>query len=141
MIDCFIRMKAQIMKKIILFALLFAISNFSYAAGPYDGIYAVNLNGFVTNYLTIHENNNKIVAIVIDINPEVSWIPMAGARTDATASVASINGVHAVDINLDVTLNFQDNGTSTATINSCVDGSFYTCKFPSGVELNLVKIF
>ncbi len=129
------------MKKAIIFIILFTISNFSYAAGPYDGIYAVNLNGFVTNYVSIVENNKQMAAIVIDVDPGTSWIPISGIRNGNSVSAASINGAHAVDIKLNLTINFQDNGVSSATIDSCVNGIHYVCKFQNGTELNLVKIF
>ncbi len=129
------------MKKTIIFVLLFTISNFSYADGPYDGIYAINLNGFVTNYVTIHENDNQVVAIIIDVVPSSTWIPLTGVRNGDSLTATSINGAHAIDIKLNVTVNFQDNGVSTGTVDSCVNGFFYVCKFQSGTELNLVKIF
>ncbi len=134
------------MKKIIIIlTLIFALYGPSYAAGPYDGIYSVRVGGFFSNYASVHEVDNQIVVILVDPNPNATWEPMIGTRSGDVVSLSHIPNVSPSDINLNVTVKFDNNGTSTitatATINSCVNGAAYVCKFPIGIKLDLVKIF
>lgn len=129
------------MKKILVLFLLFISSSSLYAAGPYDGIYSVSISGFVSNYATVHEIDNKIVLVIIDPDPSNTWIAMSGSRTGNIVTLTNIPGVSASDININVTVNFNDSVASTATVNSCADGINYICKFPSDFTLDLNKIF
>lgn len=130
------------MKKIIIgLTLIFALYDQSYAAGPYDGIYSVSVGGFFSNYASVHEVDNQIVVILVDPNPNATWEPMIGTRSGDVISLSHIPGVSPSDINLNVTVKFNNNGTSTATINSCTNGAAYVCKFPIGIKLDLVRIF
>ncbi|SEN30309.1 hypothetical protein [Nitrosomonas marina] len=127
------------MKKFV-FALFFLLS-FNVAANSYDGIYTANINNLTVEFVSIHENpNGTVIAVVVDPNPENSWIALSGTRNGQTAVLESVVGV-GVDVIINVTVNFSDSGNHTALINSCIDGVFYTCKFPSGLLLNLSRIF
>ncbi len=125
------------MKKLML-AVLFLIPSVSYASGPYDGIYTVGFNGFVSGYTTVHEVNGQIVSIIVDPDPDNTWEPMIGTRNGSIATLNNIPSVSASDIQLNATINFD---TLKATINSCADGVNYVCLFPAGTTLDLNKIF
>ncbi|MDV6345397.1 hypothetical protein [Nitrosomonas sp. Is37] len=129
------------MKKIIALLLHFALSNTVYAAGPYDGIYSVIVSGFISGYATVHEVDNKMIVIIVDPVPNTPWEPMIGTRRGDSVSLRSVPDVSSSDINLKVTINFNDNGPSTATINSCVNGISHVCIYPSGSQFNLEKLF
>lgn len=129
------------MKKIMAFFLLFALLKPLYAAGPYDGIYSIIVSNFISGYATVHEVDNKIVVIVVDLVPDIPWEPMIGTRTGNSAFLTNVPGVSSSDINLKVTINFNDNGPSTATITSCINGISHVCLFPTGSQFNLEKLF
>lgn len=127
------------MRKKLIGIILFCFSLNIFAAGSYDGIYTANLNNLTVEFISIHEDQNgAVVAIVVDPNPENSWIALSGIRHDKTVVLQSIAGV---DVNVTATANFSDSGNHTVVINSCTDGAFYTCKFPIGLLLNLSRIF
>ena len=117
------------MKKIIALFLLFSLSGTLYAAGPYDGIYSVIVSGVTSGYATVHEVDNKMVVIIVDPMPNTPWEPMVGTRRGNSVSLTNVVGVSSSDIQLKVTVNFNDNGSSTATITSCVNGISHVCLF------------
>jgi len=129
-----------VMKKIIklTWLLLFALSSSVFANGTYDGIYAVNVGGEIVEYVSIHENSGNIIAVVISADPSDSWVALSGALVGSKAVMNSIAGA---DVKLGATVNFSGTDTSTAVINYCNDGINYACKFPSGMTLNLNRIF
>ncbi|WP_430230818.1 hypothetical protein [Nitrosomonas communis] len=129
------------MKKIIALFLLFSLSGTLYAAGPYDGIYSVIVSGVTSGYATVHEVDNKMVVIIVDPMPNTPWEPMIGTRRGNSVSLTNVVGVSSSDIQLKVTVNFNDNGPSTATIASCVNGISHVCLFPTGSKFNLEKLF
>jgi hypothetical protein len=81
------------MKKIITLFLLFALYSPSYAAGPYDGIYAISFNGFISNYASVHETDNQVIVILVDPNPNNTWGPASGIRTGNSVTLTEISGV------------------------------------------------
>ncbi len=128
------------MKKLLLSATLFLLPITSFASGPYDGIYSMNLNGFIINYMSIHENENNMVAIIIESDPnDATWEALNGIRTNNTAGLRSILGT----VDLDVSVTFNNNGTASALVNSC-NGE---CDLPggsilsNGSVLDFVKVF
>ncbi|SDH83764.1 MULTISPECIES: hypothetical protein [unclassified Nitrosomonas] len=132
------------MKKLYLFVLLSLFSITSQAAGQFDGIYMISINGSVTNYVTLHENANtsQMIAAIIDPDPDTTWMALSGTRIGNTATFATIAGASAMDISLNIRADFNSNNPNpTATIISCVDGVNYSCRFPAGTTLNMIKIF
>lgn len=132
------------MRKLCLFVLLSLFSITSQASGQYDGIYMISVNGLVINYVTLHEDadTGQMIAVVIDPDPDTGWAALSGTRIGNTATFATIAGVSAMDINLNIRANFNSNNPNpTATIISCVDGINYSCRFPAGFTLNMIRIF
>lgn len=129
------------MKKLSALILFFALSNPAIASGPYDGIYAINLDGQVSNYASVHEVDNRVVVIIVDTNPNNTWGPGIGTRIGESVILDHIAGVSPSDVKSNVTINFNNNGATTLTINSCTDGHIYFCGLPAGVTVNLDKIF
>lgn len=129
------------MRRIITLILLLALASPLNAAGIYDGIYSVSVSGISLSYASVHEVNNQMVVIIVDPDPSITWEPLIGVRSGNSVSLTHISSVSPSDINLDVTVNLNDSGTSTATINSCSNGINYVCRFPNGQVLNLDKIF
>lgn len=128
------------MKKLLLSAILLLLPVTSFASGPYDGVYSMNLNGFIINYMSIHENENNMVAIIIESDSnDATWEALNGIRTNNTAELRSILGT----VDLDVSVTFNNDGTASAFINSCIG----ECDLPddsilsSGSVLNFVKVF
>lgn len=134
------------MKRILTaFALIFCTTNTVNAAGPYDGIYALNFSGFLAGYASIHENNGVIIAVVLEPSPSDStWEAIAGTRNGNIVRLNSIFGT--VNLVIDVTFN-GDNATGTAVIIACSDddddssNDSENCDIPAGTALNLTKIF
>lgn len=133
------------MKKLYLFILLSFFSISSHAAGAFDGIYAISVNGVVANYATVHEDavTNQMIVVIISPDTSEAWSALSGVRgINNIAALTSITGASASDITLNITVAFNNNNTTPlATVASCVNGTFYACKFPNGTQLNMSKIF
>lgn len=133
------------MKKLYLFILLSFFSVTSHASGAFDGIYAISVNGVVANYATVHEDavTNQMIVVIISPDTSEAWSALSGVRgINNIAALTSITGASASDITLNITVAFNNNNTTPlATVASCVNGTFYACKFPNGTQLNMSKIF
>lgn len=134
----FINVKNEgLMKKLLLAALLL-IPTMSYASGPYDGIYTVGFKGVLSDYASVHEVNEQVVVIIVAPDPNKTWEPMIGTRNGSIVTLNHIPNVSPSDIQLNVTV---DLNVMKITINSCVNGFNYICPFPTGITLDLNKIF
>ncbi len=129
------------MKKLIILITLLFLPLTSFASGPFDGIYSISFNGVVENYATVLETNNQIVVVIVDPDPKNTWSPLSGVRTGNSVTLTQLQGVSPSDIKLNTTVTFNDSDVSKATINSCVDGATFNCKFPTGITVDLNKIF
>lgn len=125
------------MKKFILAIIFLLVSIPSHAAGPYDGIYTLNLNGNFINYMSIHENeidnNINITAISLYQDNGLEWEAFSGLRTGNRATLITLIG--SGEIELDVV--FNGDNTGVITIISCIED----CNdFPNGTVFNIDKI-
>lgn len=112
------------------------------AAGPYDGIYMINLDS--TSYVSIHENSetNQMVVMLVGAEPSNNqWGASIGTRIDNSVTLSSIKGVSDLDTVSKVKVVFNSDGNATATVLSCVDGILYYCGLPAGVSFSAYRIF
>lgn len=113
-----------------------------HAAGPYDGIYMIKLN--TTSYVSIHEDSatNQMIVMLVGAEPSNnSWLASTGIRSENSVTLTSIKGVSDVDTDANVKVVFNNDGSATITILSCVDGVLYYCSLPAGVTVNANRIF
>lgn len=132
------------MKKLYLFVLFYLFSVPSQASGPFDGIYMISANDFAIGYMTLREdaNTHQMIAVILDPDPNITWTALSARRVGNTAIFATITGANTMDVDLTIRINFDSNHPNpTATIISCRDGATYSCIFPVGVTLNLIKTF
>lgn len=121
------------MKKFLV-AILFLVPNQSFAAGPYDGIWAI----FPYGYLTISERDNILIVVTLVTDDEDGrWAAYQGPRNGNTARLQTIYGNAQVIIDT----NFDSDTTSRATIVSCQPNPGYICAFPVGTILNASKVW
>ncbi len=124
------------MKKSLLAVALLLLPTTSFAAGPFDGIYTMNINGLI-GYASVHENNNSMIIVTLEPSPNDStWEALSGVRNGNSATLNSILGT----VNLEVSIVFIDNFNGNATIISCI-GDDDDCDFPNGTVINMNKIF
>lgn len=111
---------------IVALTLLFPIQLF--AAGPFDGIYSINLTS--TSYVSVQENSStgQMIVMLLDTeSSDYSWSALTGIRNDNSVILDSIKGVSDVDIVSKAKVVFNSDGNATVTILSCIDGINYYC--------------
>lgn len=121
------------MKKFLI-ALLFLLPAHSFAAGPYDGIWAI----FPYGYFTISERDNVLIVVTLGIDDDDGkWAAYQGPRNGNIARLQTVYGNAQVII--DTT--FDSDTTSRAAIVSCEPNPGYYCAFPVGTILNATKVW
>ncbi len=125
------------MKKTLLAIIFLLLPTTSYAVGPFDGIFSFSVSGFLGGYASIHEDGaNNMIAVLLEPDPnDTTWEAISGVRNGNNVTLRSIPG--AGTVSLDVTVNFINNNSGTATVNSCIGD----CDFPNGTVLDLNRIF
>jgi hypothetical protein len=122
----------------------------SSAAGPFDGIYSlkVNANNIIQAYVSVHEINETIVVILLDVDPNGSWQALDGIRIGNQALLRSIQGGTTIfgTENITATVQFQNNINATLNILSCTevdinDDSDNDCNFSNGLVLKMARVF
>ncbi|PTQ86897.1 hypothetical protein [Nitrosomonas ureae] len=109
-------------------------SSYSYAAGPYDGIWAM----FPYGYLTISERDNILIVVTLVTDEEDGkWSAYQGGRNGNFARLQTIYGNAQVIVDT----SFDSLTTAKATIVSCEPNPGYICLFPPGTVLNASKVW
>ncbi len=73
----------------------------SFAAGPFDGIYSINLDNNLVGYISVHENDSNMIAIMLETDPfDSTWEAISGIRNNNNANFTSIAGTIALDISV-----------------------------------------
>ncbi len=124
---------------LVLGVFLYAFSIGAFAAGPYDGIWAIQWNGQTVMFTTLHEHEDQRLVIATLDGRGSAWDAFLGKRKDNAIDAKKIK-VNAGDTtNIQISITFNSPTTLEAEITSCAPEA--ECELPTGTQLTGRKVW
>ncbi|HHJ40514.1 MAG: hypothetical protein AXA67_10435 [Methylothermaceae bacteria B42] len=109
------------------------------AAGPYDGIWAVQLNGQTIMFTTLHEHDDQRVVFATLDGRGSAWDAFLGKRNGDTINAKQIKVTPDDTTSIEIAINITSPTTLEAEIVSCVPEN--ECELPAGTQLTGRKVW